>query len=232
MHPELGLLEQVHQLDTAYKRLVQKANGHKQALVDARDAASKAQTAVQRAEEALSSHRDHQRALDRTISRHQSSKASAERALNQGIGNLEAADRQRLHVIELLDQVETEVLEAMERQEELEAALAGKQGLLTQANDALAIAETEHPAAVDVLRATAKENRGLRALRIAKVSPSRVREYEHLLKRKGSGVAFVIEDACSACRMAVQPQHVSDLLKGHLHPCRSCGRFLIPPSQE
>ena len=81
---------------------------------------------------------------------------------------------------------------------------------------------------MDLLNAERKET-------VSRLNPKHYQAYERVRKkRKGVGVAEVIEDRCGACNMALRPQVVQDLRTGdEVLYCEVCGRMLyIHPGPE
>jgi len=65
------------------------------------------------------------------------------------------------------------------------------------------------------------------------ITPSAYQNYERVRKgRKGLAVAEVIDGRCTACHIALRPQHIQDLKRGEkILSCESCQRMLYynPP---
>ncbi len=168
-----------------------------------------------------------QRAIDVEVHAFRERKASANRALEAALGNPDVAERQ-------IAQSEAGISEADDRGIALLMAFDEWTLALRKADQALAAAN----AAVTTLNADLAKRRSKSQARIdaaralvAAARPSLPREtvlrYDSL-RRRGFAVAKVHNHACSACAGHVQPQHLADLHKGRLEPCRGCGRFLAP----
>lgn len=231
MHPDLEHLARADGIDREIRATDAALREADRSLDEAREqlilkekalAALTDERAAQRAEE----HR-----LEREMHRYRDRRASALRVLEGGGGDPEAAARQLAQVDEILDRHETELLQLLEAADALNERLARAEAALAVARDELARLEAEHPERTAELRARRDELVRAREQELAAVDPALKARYEMLVARKGTAVARVERGACSACRQVVQQQHLTDLARGLVEPCRGCGRWLVPPER-
>jgi predicted nucleic acid-binding Zn-ribbon protein len=169
-----------------------------------------------------------QKALARDIEKYERRMESAERVLAGGGGDPEAAERQIAGVTEQLDRLETELLEQMERADALSSAAEVAQTTLDAARTTHEAAEAAYGPTLESLRSEFESIVPKRDAELAALDATTREKYLALRDRKGSAVAPIVRNACKACRMVVQQQHLADLKRGLVVPCRGCGRWLVP----
>ena len=228
MHDDLVHLEAADAFDRRLTELKAAKRKLDAGRADAKHALTNATQALEQLDAALADSDAQQKAIARETEKYERRLQSAQRVLEGGGGDPEAAERQVVGVTEQLDRLETEMLEQLERvdtlSEQREAAVATHQAA-TQAHQQ---AESAYDPAVQALR---DEFNGIVPRRDAELAAldSLMRDkYISLRDRKGSAVARILRNACNACRMVVHQQHLADLKRGLVVPCRGCGRWLIP----
>lgn len=161
----------------------------------------------------------------------QQRRASGVRILEMGSGDPDAAERQIAKCDELIDDAETEMLELLEQADDAQAALTAAQAAKGDADAALATAQTDVPQRTKVLEAEIEDLVAQRAPVLGELPHDIASRYEHFRSRNKWAVSRIERNACKACRIEVRPQHLSDLRKGRLEPCRGCHRWLVPDMQ-
>ena len=128
-----------------------------------------------------------------------------------------------------IDKLEDAELESMERTEELEAQRR-------VADDAVAAAEAKHKAESARAAATLAANKlalaaldQKRAAHRATIDADLLATYDRIARSKGTAIAEVLNQKCTACQMMQRPQRWNDLRDRDNHElmsCESCGRML------
>jgi predicted nucleic acid-binding Zn-ribbon protein len=230
MHPDLVHLAAADSYDReliALKGARQKADD---ALAAGQAADQAARAAVTAAEAALAANKARQRELNREIETYEARRTSARRVLEGGGGDPAAAERQLASVGAILDGLETELLERMDAQEALDRELLALRAAAGAASKARAELEQSQPAEVASLKASFERIVPLRDAELDAVDRVTRQKYLDVRDRRGSAVSEIVRDCCKGCNVFIQPQHVADLKRGLLVPCRGCGRWLLPPS--
>ncbi|MCB9678821.1 MAG: hypothetical protein H6737_27205 [Alphaproteobacteria bacterium] len=228
MHPDLERLEAADHFDRELLALKKQKQDLESGLEAARTAAKAAKADLERLEGEDAANKARQRELQRDIERYEARLKSAERVLEGGGGDPEAAERQIAGCTEQLDLLETEALECMEKADALTDALANARRAVEETDATLARLAGAHEPAVAKLRAAFESTVPKRDAELAAVDAGTRSKYLALRDRKGSAVAKLELGACRSCRMVVQQQHLADLKRGLVVPCRGCGRWLIP----
>lgn len=231
MHPELEHLARADRCDREIRDTDRALAEADEALALARDRVAEAEKTLAALAEERAAQKAQERHFERELHLYQERRASALRALEGGGGDPEAAARQLQQCEQILDRTETELLHLLEEADTLVARCGQAETALEQARDELKRLEGEHPVRVAELRARREEAVRAREEELDAVDPQVRTRYETLRERKGTAVARVEGNACSACRHTVQPQHLADLRRGLMEPCRSCGRWLVPPER-
>ncbi|MEZ4316479.1 MAG: hypothetical protein R3F61_03200 [Myxococcota bacterium] len=228
MHPDLVRLIAANRYDGELLDLKKQKRKLDEALEAARTGAEAASATLAELTAEQEANRTRQRELQRSIETYEARRKSANRVLESGGGDPEAAERQIQGCTEQLDLLETDLLETMERADTLVEALATAKASVATTSDTLAGLEAAHGPAVDALRARFDATVPLRDAELDALDVQTRGKYIVLRDRKGFAVASIEKGACHACRMVIQQQHLADLKRGLILPCRGCGRWLAP----
>ena len=226
MNDELQRLVALDTIDRAIEKHRADRAQREAQVSGARKATEEAQAATVAARAALDANRTEERAEQRHLDELRGSRAAAMKVLTTGIGNPEAAQRQLDRCDGLIDLAETRMLEILERQDAFVANLAKATAALDRAQGAQAEISDAAPRAIAELDAAIA---ALEAKRPALLDglPRELRSrYDSFRVRGRHAVAHVRGNACEECSMEVQPQHLADLKRGRLEPCRGCHRWL------
>jgi len=231
MHPELEHLARADGLDREIRATDAALREAEAALAGAREQVALQEKTVS----SLVTERDAQtaeeRRLERELHRYRDRRTSALRVLEGGGGDPEAASRQVEQCEQILDRTETDLLQLLEEVDALCERLARARAALEEATHELAQREESHPTRMAELQSRRLELVRARDEELEQVDPATRSRYETLRARKGTAVARIEGGACSACRQVVQQQHIADLNRGLMEPCRGCGRWLLPPQR-
>jgi predicted nucleic acid-binding Zn-ribbon protein len=229
MHPDLHALAAADTEERQIKASDRAIEVATERLAAARKAVAAAEASERAAAAALGATREAERVLQREIEGYRASRQAAIRALEAGAGNPEASERQRQKSEALIDEAETRALENLEAQDPLRAALGAAEKALGSARATLALAESEVPGELERQAAARARYLAARDQALTPLDRETRQRYLTLVGRKGTAVAYARNGSCSACQMTVYQQHVTDLLRGIIEPCKGCGRWLIPP---
>jgi predicted nucleic acid-binding Zn-ribbon protein len=227
LHADLEHLSAADTEERKIKAADRAITGAEERLASGRAAVVKAEEELVAARGALEALVAVERTLGREIEDYRHNEAAAIRILESGAGG-DAAERQLSKSRELLDHAETKMLENLEAQDPTKAGLTHAKDRLEAAKKATTALEGTVPA--EIARARAERATAL-AARDAALEPldrETKSRYLLLVERKGTAVARIRGDSCSACNIAVFQSHTSDLLRGLIVPCRGCGRWLVP----
>ncbi len=228
MHPDLMALAATDAEDRRIKAIDRALANAGARLADARAAVERATADDTAARAALAALVAAERQLQREVEEYRGNRAAAIRMLEGGHGNADAAERQRARSEAMMDDAETRSLVNLEAQDPARTAVKRAEDALAAAKAARLVAEAEVPALVATLDAERILRVAARDRALVPLDRETRSRYLAQLERKGSAVAYVKADACSACNIAVFQQHLSDLLRGVIVPCRGCLRWLIP----
>jgi predicted nucleic acid-binding Zn-ribbon protein len=189
-------------------------------------AVEKARAARAEAQVALDANRVEERAEQRHLEELRAKRASALRVLTTGAGNPEAAQRQLDTCDALIDQVETRMLEVLERQDGIVAAVEAAAQALERATSAARSVDDTVPKMVGELDAAIADLDAQRPPLLADLHREVRNRYDSFRVRGRHAVAHFRGGACEECSMEVHAQHLADLKRGRLEPCRGCHRWL------
>jgi len=230
MNSELETLDVVDGYDRRTRELERAAAKQRQAVADATEALSARNDAAERLREALAANKTDQHAANRKAHLYTQRKESALRILERGSGDPAAAERQLRQCNTILDDTETNQLELMETQEALEAELDSAAKAISEAEAELERVGREATIRIERIDKDLAETATKRAESWRELDREIQDRYVALVRRKRTAVAHITGGACHACQRMITAQHLSDLRKGRLTPCRGCHRWLIPPS--
>ena len=180
---------------------------------------------------ALKASKEAERVLSRDVRQYEQRAAGATRALEGGFGDADAAQRQLDQVREILDDLETRQLEQMEATEAASEALAASETGVTDALAALQAAQDQVPGIVAGLRSERAAEQ-LKRDAVWEPIPTEVKNRYALVRRKRKvGVALLVDGYCSPCRRKLPLSEASDIRRGFLRSCPSCGRYLVLPGE-
>ncbi|MEN0062970.1 MAG: hypothetical protein AAGA48_12525 [Myxococcota bacterium] len=231
MHEDLARLERLDTLDRGVASRKTEIEKLAVRLTEARNAAKHAAAALEEAETKVSDNDAAQKANVRKTREFQQRMASAIKIMEMGAGDPDAAERQRTKCAALIDEAETEMLELMEAADEAEASRVAAQTAQAEAEATRVTAESEVPDHTQRLEAEIQDLLAKRPGLLAELPSDHRGRYEAFRARNKWAVARIERNACTACRMEVRPQHLTDLRKGRMEPCRGCHRWLIPDKE-
>ncbi len=228
MHPDLLQLSAADAEERALKacdRAIVVAN---ERLEGAKKALTLAEVAETTTAAALAALRDAERQLQREIEGYRANRLAAVRMLESGVGNADAAERQRQRSEALIDEAETRQIENLEAQDPARAAYQRAAMALDAARKLLAVSAAEVPE--EVARQTAAHALHLvgRDAALVPLDPQTRQRYLLLVQRKGTAVAAIRKECCASCQITVYQQHLTDIRRGLIEPCKGCGRWLVP----
>jgi predicted nucleic acid-binding Zn-ribbon protein len=127
-----------------------------------------------------------------------------------------------------ITRTENDILEKMQELEDLGKEFEkGKEA----SDNAQTFADQEWKkvdADVKAAEAEAKTHDDARNALVAKLPPALVKRYERIAERRGTAVAIINGEMCSACRTTMPPQLVLQVYKGVvLETCAVCQRILV-----
>ncbi len=229
MHEDLQHLDRLDTLDREHWKRESRIHQLRSELAETGATLAARQAALAQAEAALEANRVDEKAVQRKLTEYRGNRASATRLLETGMGDPEAAQRQVDRCDELIDDAETSVLELLQSRDGLTSTRDAAAAEVAETRDRVETLKRDVPAEVATLEG---EMAGLVADRstVFEALPRDIKSrYDGWRARRKWAVARIVRGACDACRMEVQSQHLSDLKRGLIVPCRGCHRWLIPP---
>jgi predicted nucleic acid-binding Zn-ribbon protein len=227
VNPDFDAILALDAADRALAAVESEASALDASLSRAHRAESAAAAKIAEIEAALTGNEAAQRALEADIRGHAERRRSATRALEAALGDPDVAERQIAAARAAVAEIEDRQIELLEAGESLTGQRDAARRALADARldrDRRVAAATDQRADLDVRRkaatAAGSAARGL--------LPRDLLGRYDMLRSKGFAVARIVDHACGACQGHVQAQHVAELRKGRLDPCRGCGRFLAP----
>ncbi|WP_446744710.1 zinc ribbon domain-containing protein [Silvibacterium acidisoli] len=127
--------------------------------------------------------------------------------------------------------IEDSELESMELSEKIESSLSSaKAGLAdhTKATELDKVAAREELAGLQAkLKGLEQERLRLRS----SVDEGLLATFDRIAKGRGTAIARVRDQRCTACQMALRPQMWNQVRNGEVMPCESCARLLYYDSE-
>ncbi len=228
MHPDLARVGRLAELDAELERLGKELAVARNAVAETERVEKEAMAHRDRLQAELLAASAEERALQRQLDDYRAKQQSAMRILETGAGNPDAAERQLAQCSAILDDIETKLLEMFERQDGLRASLNAAETELAKAGAERMRVATETPVTLARLEAEEHATQPKRTS-IADELSLEVRQRYDMLRagKKKVAVARLVDGSCTGCQMTVPAQHISDLRRGLMEPCRGCGRFLL-----
>lgn len=228
MHPDLARVGRLSEFDAELERLGKELINARSAVADTERVEREAMAARDRVQADLLSATAEERALHRQLDDYRAKQQSATRILETGAGSPDAAQRQLVQCSAILDDLETKLLEMFERQDGLRASLAAAETELAKAGSERSRVANETPGVLARLEAEERAALPKRTAVANELSPEVRQRYDMLRAgKKKVAVARLVDGSCTGCQMTVPAQHISDLRRGLMEPCRGCGRFLL-----
>lgn len=226
MHPDLEQIATAYAADRQIATLRRKRTTAEATLADGKKAAADAQKARDAAQAELRRLGSEEQSLAAKTTEYQARKAGAQRVLDTG-GNLDVAQRQLDQVNAILDDVETQGILNLEAQDAARVAVALADKALAERRKVEADVVERIPKEIAAIDAEISRHEAERVAALAPLDHNTRERYMLLLAKKGSAASEVKGGVCAACSMAVQPQHLADVKRGMIVPCRGCSRWLI-----
>lgn len=229
MHPELLQISITANFDQEISTIDAAVTRQKRSLVEAVAVLKRVKTALTKQDQKLSATRSEEGRLQKEIEKLQRRHRSANRVLEGETtsGDPEAAERQVQQCADLIDERETLVLEILENRDMLEQEKAVLLKEIASLDESLKAAQQSVPVEISRLTDTRSGVFGQRENSFSKLPPEIQKRYIAITRRRGTPIARIVGDCCSACYFKVASQHRSDIVRGLMAPCKSCGRWLL-----
>jgi uncharacterized protein len=227
MHPTLNILHEVGQYDDSLRHIGAERRRIAGRLETAQGKEVQAKAAVDDVDQKLRAAQDRERTLARDIAQYTRSRKSALNVLEGGGGDPEAAQRQLSRCDGMIDEAETETLELMEQRDGLEVDRDAALTILaarTRDREAEQARGEARCVELDVEESRLSERRTTAILGLDKDAH---RRYHDLMRRKGTAVAKIEKETCTACNTKMPGQQIADIRRGLIAPCRQCARWLV-----
>lgn len=229
MHPELLQISITANFDQEISTIDAAVTHQKRSLAEAVAVLKRVKTALTKQEQKLSSTRSEEGRLQKEIEKLQRRHRSANRVLEGETtsGDPAAAERQVQQCADLIDERETLVLEILENRDMLEQEKAILLKEFTSLEESLEATQQSVPVEISRLIDTRSGIFSQRENAFARLPPEIQQRYISVSRRRGIPIARIVGDCCSACYYKVASQHRSDIVRGLIAPCKSCGRWLL-----
>jgi predicted nucleic acid-binding Zn-ribbon protein len=229
MHPELLQIAKTAEFDQEISTIDAALTREKRSLSDAAASLDDLQKALEEHKSKIAASRQQEGRIQREIEKLQRRQRSALRVLDGSAAGAdpEAADRQVSQCDKLIDERETCVLELLEHRDQLDEQKASLVAKTRAREFSLAELQRSTPVEIDRLTEVRVDVSTKRDSSFSKLPAEVQQRYLDITRRRRSPVARILDDCCSACNFKVAFQHRSDIARGLISPCRSCGRWLI-----
>jgi predicted nucleic acid-binding Zn-ribbon protein len=234
MHPELLQIALTADFDQEISTIDAAVTGQKRALAAAKKALQGVLALLEAQEQKIAATRSDEGLLQKEIEKLQRRHRSATRVLEGETtsGDPEAAERQVHQCEELIDARETLVLEILEKRDTLEVERARLLQERSALEESLHAVEQSVPLEISRLTDTRTGVWSQREDAFSKLPPEVQKRYLAVTRRRGTPIARIVDDCCSACYFKVASQHRSDIVRGLIAPCKSCGRWLLVDAES
>lgn len=231
MDPYLEQLIPIAKLDDALFDLKERTVRAKNKIAKADKGAKDASAARQAIDDQLAALKKEEKAHAAELTRLENLLAAANRALAEGMGDPDVAQRQIEKCSDLIDEHETGVLEIMETRDDL--IEQGEAAKTAEAEAAANAADTRSSLLpqIDAFVAETKAKDGERTTLVAALPRDIRNQYTSIHSQRGSALAELVDETCTACRHVVPLMRGSDVRAGRLVHCDGCGRWLYVEPQ-
>lgn len=224
MHVDLCGVRDLLAVDRELDALKAEATALAAAVRDAREALSRAETALEHAAADCSAAVQQERRLNRDLEDYTQKRDRTRDLIDSGgAPDFETATRQLEQLTDIVDRLESELLEQMdarERSEDAEASARQRRAEMTVAVDGARAAER---ARRPELESRYRELRGLRPGRWEALRHDEQGHYGGLRERGLPVLVDVVDGTCGHCHVEPPPQTVVEVLRERrVHTCRSC----------
>lgn len=230
MDPLLPLLLPLARLDDDAQTRADRIRRVRHELAQAASATSAAKTSLAEATAARDTTAAANAADEAELKRYDDQRKAALRVLETGVGNIAAAERQFAACKDAIDTLEGTVLERLDVLAADEARVEAASRTLDAAKKAQIELEARHQPELASLLAAASAADAQRLELAAALPVAERQQYLTTVAKKGTALAALTSaKACAACSRALPVDVAARVLKGALHVCAGCTRWVYSP---